>query len=1062
MSVLDRKYMLRLDLSKQKNNTEMEFNISDNQTSDFSVKITHKGKPVDLTDVLGLLVVTKPSGKVDIAQGQIIETSSVYFNLQNNCKDEVGIYSAYVVLGHTYQDIIDDKDRVLLGQITYVVNNDTVQELQPLIPGDDNFQIMIDIITRLQELESNENARILAEQLRVQAEQARVAEHNSMVETFDTKVKEVESTIASAVATEQGIKDAEAIRVSSENTRISNETDREHAEADRVVAEKERVVEHDTMMDATTTAIANIKSTDGSIKEAESKRVLAEQGRVDAENIREQAIEKVKTDIVKLINDTNKKIDDYKLEKDTAIQQDLEEYKSTTTQDINTYKNDKNLEIDNYKKLKDAEINKSLSDYKNSTTTDINNYKNSKDRELDNYKAEKDLEIDNYIATKNTEIDEYKNLKDTLINSKVKEIDTAKSSMISSVNSKITEIDNKENELTSTVTNKIAEVDTRIQQLQGFESQLGQTETKNVEQDNRLDKVEYTNKRQDVMLNGLFNENADGRLTIEGEGNNIKLEGSKEGLVEVGKVVGNTLVNLGVADNFVTAIFTMEGCKFHLVKNGKGYGKMHIPLDKLGLFKSKGKYKVIVNITKNTLTEEDGSQRAFSLFSYNHANTGIESSTDGNYSTGFACGETGIKECIVTMKDFSLPSYPMDTVTMKIESSYYATSGELEGYIIICEYEENQTYPMQPFQGMQSTFEDKLVTQEMVDAGEELAENLGKYRCDVKVVGKNKAKAGDDFTLSKSGVTFTKVGNEFRVTGNTTTYPYIKILDIGYLPLGKYYLEKNRTGSNLCNIRLISRKDPYIAMPNVNLINITDYRDDWIIELAVSPGEINTVISNIQLEEGTVATPYEPYKEFNQSLYLDKPLTKFDEICVQNGQLGVLRGGENTILDGTVCTANGNTGVLSEYIVSSAVSNVYNTVSANNLITDRLPALYSNTDQCIFLTGATPVFRVRLLTANYSTPALAKAWLQANPITIVYKLAEPIFVPILENTPQWILDSFNECTVQFETNVPILSSSFKYTGGIPSVMVMNRSISDLMYSFAYISKALNILGGEEV
>ena len=29
-------------------------------------------------------------------------------------------------------------------------------------------------------------------------------------------------------------------------------------------------------------------------------------------------------------------------------------------------------------------------------------------------------------------------------------------------------------------------------------------------------------------------------------------------------------------------------------------------------------------------------------------------------------------------------------------------------------------------------------------------------------------------------------------------------------------------------------------------------------------------------------------------------------------------------------------------------------------------------------------------------------------------------------------------------------------------MVMDRSISDLMYSFAYISKALNILGGEEV
>ena len=499
MSVLDRKYMLRLDLSKQKNNTEMEFNISDNQTSDFSVKITHKGKPVDLTDSLGLLVVTKPSGKVEIAEGQIIETSSVYFNLQNNCKDEVGIYSAYVVLGHTYQDIIDDKDRVLLGQITYVVNNDTVQELQPLIPGDDNFQIMIDIITRLQELESNENARILAEQLRVQAEQARVAEHNSMIETFDTKVEEVESTIASVVATEQGIKEAEAIRVTSENTRINNETDRQHTESDRVVAEKKRVVEHDSMMDSTTVAIANINSTDGSIKEAESKRVLAEQQRVDAENIREQAIEKVKTDIVKLINDTNKKIDDYKLEKDTAIQQDLEEYKSTTTQDIQ-----------DYKKLKDTEINKNLSDYKTSTTTDINNYKSAKDRELDNYKTEKDLEIDTYVANKNKELDRY-------VADKNNDIDNYKNSKDTLINDKLREVDVEEQKRATAETLRQQQHTERETFLNSFESQLGHIESKlnsdiEIIFENKIGKFTAQNIKHWNGYSGKINE--DGSFTF--------------------------------------------------------------------------------------------------------------------------------------------------------------------------------------------------------------------------------------------------------------------------------------------------------------------------------------------------------------------------------------------------------------------------------------------------------------------------------------------------------------------------------------------------------------------
>ena len=42
------------------------------------------------------------------------------------------------------------------------------------------------------------------------------------------------------------------------------------------------------------------------------------------------------------------------------------------------------------------------------------------------------------------------------------------------------------------------------------------------------------------------------------------------------------------------------------------------------------------------------------------------------------------------------------------------------------------------FTGLQSSFEDNLVTQEMVDAGEEVADNLGKYRVEYKVTGKNK------------------------------------------------------------------------------------------------------------------------------------------------------------------------------------------------------------------------------------------------------------------------------------------------------------------------------------
>lgn len=48
-------------------------------------------------------------------------------------------------------------------------------------------------------------------------------------------------------------------------------------------------------------------------------------------------------------------------------------------------------------------------------------------------------------------------------------------------------------------------------------SQLEAIDSKNTEQDVRLKDIEYKNKVQDTYVRGLFNENEDGRLSIEGE-----------------------------------------------------------------------------------------------------------------------------------------------------------------------------------------------------------------------------------------------------------------------------------------------------------------------------------------------------------------------------------------------------------------------------------------------------------------------------------------------------------------------------------------------------------------
>ena len=550
-----------------------------------------------------------------------------------------------------------------------------------------------------------------------------------------------------------------------------------------------------------------------------------------------------------------------------------------------------------------------------------------------------------------------------------------------------------------------------------FSSQLKQIETKNIEQDNRLKDIEYKNKVQDVYIGGLFNENADGRLSIEDEGNDLKLEESKQGLVEVEKVVGNTLVNI------------MPIGKFSNPSNmGTGIvGSVHsVKFNTLPL-KPNTIYTSIMFNAPNTLSN------------YWYHKLSVEGKITGKVAKFTTVSDISVANSslyLYSSEDNPLTREELDKIKIIILEGDYT----------------NKPIPSECFEGMQSTFEDKLITQEMVDAGEELAENLGKYRVGVKVVGKNlfdeksQIKAGNWLQGEyKNGKIHLKNDGSQRCVYLVRAYfEYGKMYCLSYhnlegsskyvnlgvlhpmLPNGN--VDTSTSSTFNCGTRKFDLPSGYyyIRFYTDNLTS-EDYYVNYMLE------EVELISSN--------STPYEPYKEYKTSILLDSPLTKYDEICVQDGQLGVLRGGESTILDGTICTANGNTDVLSEYIVSSAVSNVYNTVSANNLITDRLSALYSNTEQCIFLTGATPAFRVRLLTANYSTPTLAKAWLQTNPITVVYKLAEPYFEKISDD--KFISEIPNDATLHIDSVIPCQSVKASYTGNVPSVYGMEKNLNNV-------------------
>lgn len=251
------------------------------------------------------------------------------------------------------------------------------------------------------------------------------------------------------------------------------------------------------------------------------------------------------------------------------------------------------------------------------------------------------------------------------------------------------------NELNTTILNTLKKVD-------DINSNISNINNKNDVQDNdivilqkdtkyNLDRI----KSNEIVVKGLLNENDDKRLTIEGEGNYLKLENSKKGIVTVDKMVGNTLNNLCVGSwNDNVSISYLE---INNLKNNTHYTIINRGINKnnrMGVYNTAGNYAIL----------------PYSKETVNCFYTGTDSSIRLYCRS---CTEDG---------QFTDEQLTIDyNQTILLEGDY-----------------SNKPIPSEYFEGMQSTFEDCLVTREMVDEGLELAENLGKYKYEVEVTGLNK------------------------------------------------------------------------------------------------------------------------------------------------------------------------------------------------------------------------------------------------------------------------------------------------------------------------------------
>ena len=234
-------------------------------------------------------------------------------------------------------------------------------------------------------------------------------------------------------------------------------------------------------------------------------------------------------------------------------------------------------------------------------------------------------------------------------------------------------------------------------------------------------------------------------LSTQGDNNITLTEGVDGGRVDVA-LEGNTLVNVSKTKDStaVTKSYTVENNGNHIALQGEYDGSCRPVITG----------KTLVNLCTNSpndfdLQNSDGTNQVRYILStcynltvgkiYTLLITFKNVVNDNNYSYFFRCDDNnngtaytlrnGIHKIVFTMGDKT--AVDAFDIRIPVGQITQGARGTVSNPIIL---EGDYTDKVIPdyFEGLKSTFEDNLVTQEMIDNGKEIADNLGKYRVDYK------------------------------------------------------------------------------------------------------------------------------------------------------------------------------------------------------------------------------------------------------------------------------------------------------------------------------------------
>lgn len=452
--------------------------------------------------------------------------------------------------------------------------------------------------------------------------------------------------------------------------------------------------------------------------------------------------------------------------------------------------------------------------------------------------------------------------------------------------------------------------------------------------------------KDDIIVNDILEED---KTTIKLKGTSL--------VNSIGKI--SHLLNDGVIkDNSYSFVYSGKNARLYF---------------KNSTIKENTTYTIFGNIIKNTLTRTDsGNQDNVMKLTINN-----NSIIDSGFIT-IKKGQTGLfSRTVTTGVQNSTPYLEV------APNATYEIGGEFEIKDIMVVEGDYSYLNLDYFEGLQSSFENQIVTQEMIDSGEEESINLGKYKVQYKSSGKNKfdgnlinRKYNTDTGLPESVGKITANLNPIKVSPNTTYY--INRIDIPSSSWTRVFYYDNNM--NFISNTLVAGNNSFTTPENARYINFHIDTQSFLND------------AKIQIEKGSVATNYQSYKEYTNTFYLNSPLLEKDTIEIINGQAVHVKRCEKVILDGSQSwIAHTNNAGLNIYNYFILVENKkpygYTLNDSMEIITAEE---WQNVSKIGIINGSTGIG----IGSDKSTLNDFKNWLSENPVTVVYELENPIYEPI--------------------------------------------------------------------